>query len=137
LSPKFDWKYLKAHANKSNRAIKTAILDQTNVSGIGNIYADEILFLAKIHPAKKANTLTDNQYKLIAKYAKTILLRAIKYGGTTIATYQSNINHSGMFQNMLKVHMRKGKPCFTCKTLIIKTKINGRGTYFCPKCQRM
>jgi formamidopyrimidine-DNA glycosylase len=128
---------LKSRVNKSNRTIKTAILDQTNVSGIGNIYADEILFLARIHPAKKASTLTDNQYKFIARYAKAILLKAIKHGGTTIATYKSDINHSGMFQNMLKVHMRKGKSCFVCKTPIIKTKINGRGTYFCPKCQRM
>jgi formamidopyrimidine-DNA glycosylase len=137
LNERFNASYLKHQLSHSNRAIKTAILDQTNVAGIGNIYADEILFLSRIHPLKKANTLTDKQYGLVAKYARQILLKAIKYGGTTIATYQSDINHSGSFQNMLQVHDRKGEPCPICKRPIIKTKVNGRGTYFCPYCQKM
>jgi formamidopyrimidine-DNA glycosylase len=73
----------------------------------------------------------------VAKYARQILLKAIKYGGTTIATYQSDINHSGAFQNMLKVHGRKVKHCPVCKIPIIKTKVNGRGTNFFPYCQYM
>lgn len=121
---------------KSNRAIKTALLDQSNVSGIGNIYADEILFAAKINPIKKASELSKKQYELIAKHAKEILLKAIENKGTTIHTYKFDNESTGGFQSFLKVHTKQKLPCVNCKTIIEKTKVNGRGTYFCPKCQK-
>jgi formamidopyrimidine-DNA glycosylase len=136
LEQGFNGGYLKNKIHSSHKAIKTALLDQTNVAGIGNIYADEILFLSKINPMRKANTLTLNDFNNIAKYAKQVLLKSIKYGGTTIATYKSDANHSGNFQNMLLVHTKKGQPCVNCHTKIIKTKVNGRGTYYCPHCQK-
>jgi formamidopyrimidine-DNA glycosylase len=136
LNAKFDAKYLNSKLSHINRAIKTAILDQTNVAGIGNIYADEILFLTKIHPLTIAKHLNLKQYELIVKYAKQVLKQAIKYGGTTIATYKSDARHIGQYQNKLLVHMRANQPCKVCHTLIEKIKVNGRGTYFCPKCQK-
>jgi formamidopyrimidine-DNA glycosylase len=136
LESTFTGKYLSSKISNSNQAIKTAILDQTNVSGIGNIYADEILFLSKINPTRKASTLTIKDFNNIAKYAKKILLKSIKYGGTTIASYKSDANHTGQFQKMLLVHTKKGKPCVCCGSKIIKIKVNGRGTYYCPRCQK-
>ncbi|MDR2369153.1 MAG: DNA-formamidopyrimidine glycosylase [Mycoplasmataceae bacterium] len=136
LEDGFNGKYLATKVASSNRAIKTAILDQTNVAGIGNIYADEILFLSKIKPTRKASELSKQDFNNIAKFAKQILLKAIKYGGTTIATYKADANHSGQFQAKLLVHTKKGLPCKYCGTKIVKIKVNGRGTYYCPNCQR-
>jgi formamidopyrimidine-DNA glycosylase len=88
LDEQFNFNYLKDALKHSTKAIKTALLDQTNVSGIGNIYADEILFLSKIYPLTKSNTLTDTQIKNIVIYSKQVLLKAIKYGGTTVSSYK-------------------------------------------------
>lgn len=136
LDKEFDWKYLKNHLSKSSRAIKTSLLDQENVAGIGNIYADEILFASKIHPETPANSLTDAQYKEIAKNSTIILQKAVDNKGTTIATYFHKKEKKGEFQKFLKVHTKKGFPCGNCKAEIIKIKVNGRGTYLCPRCQK-
>ncbi|UTS71057.1 DNA-formamidopyrimidine glycosylase [Mycoplasma bradburyae] len=132
----WNWQYLKNNAIKSNRAIKSVILDQEVVAGIGNIYADEILFLSKINPTKKANELTNKQYKDIAQNATKVLLKAIELNGTTIFSYQFKENHAGSYQEYLNVHLQKDKPCKVCKCLIKKTKVNNRGTYYCEKCQK-
>lgn len=137
LNQEFDWKYLKKHLLKSSRAIKTSLLDQTNVAGIGNIYADEILFASKIHPETIANGLSDTQYKEIAKNSTIILNKAVENKGTTIATYFHKKEKKGEFQKFLKVHTKKGLPCPECKAEIIKIKVNGRGTYLCPRCQKI
>jgi formamidopyrimidine-DNA glycosylase len=136
LDTHFDGQYLHKMLTNVKRPIKTALLDQTKVSGIGNIYADEILFLAKIHPLSLASNLELHHYEAITKHAKYILKQAIKYGGTTIATYQSANNHIGQYQNKLLVHSRKGLPCKICHTSIQKIRVNGRGTYFCSHCQK-
>ncbi|MDR1991552.1 MAG: DNA-formamidopyrimidine glycosylase [Mycoplasmataceae bacterium] len=136
LAKDFKGSYLKNQLIKSNKAIKTCLLDQTKVSGIGNIYADEILFLSGINPTKKANLLHDKDFDNIAKYSKQVLQKSIKFGGTTIATYLSSANHTGRFQNMLLVHTKEGSPCIRCHTKIVKIKLNGRGTYYCPNCQK-
>lgn len=136
LENEFDWKYLKNNIKKSNRAIKTALLDQENVSGIGNIYADEILFASKIHPETISNKLSDNDFKNIAKNAKIILAKAVENKGTTISTYFYKKEKKGEFQNFLKVHTKKDFDCINCKSKIIKIKVNGRGTYLCQKCQK-
>ena len=129
-------KYLENKCKKINRAIKTVLLDQTVVSGIGNIYVDEILFRCKIHPLTKPKYLRSEQYDLIAKNAKLILKDAIKHKGTTVASYKFDPNHTGGYQSRLLVHTKAGKPCPVCKTIIKKIKVNGRGTYFCSKCQK-
>jgi formamidopyrimidine-DNA glycosylase len=136
LDEHFNWQYLKKQINKCHKAIKTTLLDQTKLSGLGNIYVDEVLFLSRIHPLTKPSKLRDQDFKNIAKFSKQTLLKAIKYGGTTVSSYRSDPNHAGRFQNMLLVHTRVGLPCYVCKTIIKKIKVNGRGTYFCPKCQK-
>lgn len=136
LNKNFDFNYLYQKIHTSNRAIKSVLLDQTKVSGIGNIYADEILYAAHINPLTHANKLKIKQIKLLVKESKRILELAIKFKGTMIATYKFNKNHTGSFQNKLFVHTKVNQLCKNCLTTkIIKIKINGRGTYYCPKCQ--
>lgn len=117
-------------------AIKTQLLDQTIIAGIGNIYADEILFLCKINPTKKGNKLSDIELENIIKYTKIVLENAIKDGGTTIRTYTSSEGVHGRFQQNLLVHNKKAHPCVNCGTLIDKMVVGGRGTFYCPKCQK-
>lgn len=135
IDKKFNGNYLFDNIHDSNRYIKTTLLDQTKVAGIGNIYADEILFACKIHPQVLAKDITLKQAQLIAKKAREILEWAIACNGTTIASYKFKKGHIGSFQEKLQVHTKVNKPCLKCNTLIKKIKVNGRGTYFCPKCQ--
>lgn len=135
LDKNFNGKYVFNNIHKVNRAIKTTILDQTKIAGIGNIYADEILFACKLNPKTPANKITLKQCEDIAKMSRKILLWAIECNGTTIASYKFKKGHIGSFQEKLKVHTKVKQPCLSCKTLIQKIKVNGRGTYFCPKCQ--
>lgn len=128
--------YLKDKYKNKRLPIKTALLDQSIIAGIGNIYADEILFLCKINPLRKSCELTDNDLENIIKYTKDILARAIKLGGTTIKSYESSRGVHGLFQNELLVHSCENKPCKECHSIIVKTVVGGRGTYFCPTCQK-
>ncbi|WP_391591911.1 Formamidopyrimidine-DNA glycosylase [[Mycoplasma] cavipharyngis] len=133
---KFNVKYVKNQLSQSlNRSVKTVLLDQTKISGIGNIYADEILFAAKIHPKTLVKNLNDADFKMITKAAKSIIKSAIKHHGTTILSFQYKHNQSGTYQNRLKVHTRKGLKCHHCQTKINKIKVNNRGTYLCDQCQ--
>lgn len=127
--------YLKEKYNQ-NKAIKTLLLDQNILTGIGNIYADEILFMSKINPYKKGKMLSDDDIQNIINNTRKVLSAAIKMGGTTIRSYTSSLGVTGHFQGELLVHNRDGEVCKNCKTIIIKTKINGRGTYYCPSCQK-
>lgn len=135
LSDNVDWKYFSNKFLKTKKHIKTALLDQTKISGIGNIYADEILFASKINPLKLANELSSDEWKKISKNSKLILARAVKNKGTTIYSYMFKNNAMGEFQKFLKVHTKKNMPCSECNAIIKKITINGRGSYFCPKCQ--
>lgn len=126
--------YLKEKINK-NKSIKTLLLDQSIITGIGNIYADEILFLSKIHPETKGIKLSKKQLQTIIDNTKIVLEKAIKSGGTTIHSYASVDGIHGRFQQELLVHNKKGQPCPTCSHEIIKIVVNGRGTYYCPICQ--
>ncbi|MFA7075512.1 MAG: DNA-formamidopyrimidine glycosylase [Candidatus Izemoplasmatales bacterium] len=120
---------------RANRPIKSVLLDQTIVTGLGNIYVDETLFRSKINPEEIASILSVEEIKTILKNAKIVLDKAIKLGGTTIRTYQSSLGVDGRFQNELKVHTMAGKPCPVCNTIIKKIRVGGRGTYYCPSCQ--
>ena len=128
--------YLKEHLKKKKIPIKTALLDQSIITGIGNIYDDEILFLSRISPLKPACLLTDEELEAIIKNTVITLDKAIKEGGTTIHSFTSEEGVTGLFQNHLYVHTKEGNPCPRCGTKIIKTKVNGRGTYYCPECQK-
>ena len=128
--------YLKEKYKNKKLPIKTVILDQSIITGIGNIYADEILFLSKINPLTKTNLLTDEALSNIIKNTKKVLEKAIKEGGTTIRSYTSDLGVTGRFQNELYVHCRENEKCLKCGNTIIKIKVGGRGTYYCPFCQK-
>ena len=116
--------------------IKTLLLDQKLIAGIGNIYADEILFLSKINPHRKGKSLNDEELEKIIENTKKVLEQAIKDGGTTIRSYTSVDNKIGSHQNNLLVHKKENEKCLICKNLIKKDRINGRSTYYCSNCQK-
>jgi len=128
--------YLKDKYKSKHLPIKTVILDQSIITGIGNIYADEILFLSKLNPLIKCNLLRDEQLDSIITNTRLVLEKAIKEGGTTIRSYTSDLGVTGRFQNELYVHCRENEKCLFCNSTILKTKVGGRGTYFCPNCQK-
>ena len=128
--------YLKKHYKNKKKEIKSVLLDQSIVTGIGNIYADEILFLSRINPYKKASELKEKELNSIIENTKKVLEAAIRDGGTTIKSYTSEEGVHGRFQQNLNVHQRKDEECKICKSRIIKTVIGGRGTYYCPNCQK-
>ncbi|WP_342277474.1 DNA-formamidopyrimidine glycosylase [Spiroplasma endosymbiont of Nephrotoma flavescens] len=127
--------YLQKKFKNKNRAIKTMLLDQSIISGLGNIYVDEVLFASKIHPVTRCNKLETEHLKAILNNAKQILTQAINLKGTTIASYTSNVGVKGTYQQLLKVHTREALACYVCSSIIEKIKLNGRGTYFCCQCQ--
>ena len=119
------------------RPIKEVLLEQERIAGIGNIYADEILFKSKIHPLTKACDLNDSDLKNIILYSKEILNEAIQSGGTTIRSYTSSLGVTGRFQQQLYVHTKDGEKCLSCGNIIEKMRVGGRGTYYCPHCQKL
>lgn len=131
-----DIDYLKDKYSKKRLPIKSVLLDQEIIVGIGNIYADEILFLSKINPYVRAMDLEVEDLENIIKYTKEVLEKAIKQGGTTIRSYSSVNGVHGLFQQKLNVHTKEGEKCPICNSEIIKVKIGGRGTYYCSNCQK-
>ena len=127
--------YLKEKYKNKKLPIKTVILDQSVIVGIGNIYADEVLFLSKINPLKKSNLLNDQELTNIINNTKIILEKAIEAGGTTIRSYTSSEGVHGRFQHSLLVHNHEGEKCPICNNEIIKIRVGGRGTCYCPNCQ--
>ncbi len=115
--------------------IKPLLLDQHFLAGLGNIYADEALFLAGIHPARQADGLSAEEVARLYEAIRHVLLTAIAKRGTTIATYRDLRGHKGQYQDELRVFRRTGKPCPRCGTPIVLSKLGGRDTHFCPRCQ--
>lgn len=120
--------------SRKNTSIKQCLLDQSIISGIGNIYADEIIFKSKLHPLQNTKTISKRKYREILKNAKIILSQAIASGGTTIRSYTSDVAIDGRFQLQLQIHMQKR--CGRCHRDVQKIKVAQRGTYICPKCQK-
>jgi formamidopyrimidine-DNA glycosylase len=120
----------------TKRAIKSALLDQELVAGLGNIYVDESLFLARIHPLTPANELTAAQIKELTRAIKQVLRTAIRHRGSTLRDYRDAAGEAGGFQARHKVYDRAGKPCARCRTPIERIVLGGRSTHFCPRCQR-
>jgi formamidopyrimidine-DNA glycosylase len=116
-------------------AIKGLLLDQSVVAGLGNIYVDEVLFAAGVHPTRKANTLSREEVRTIYTATRDILGRAIELRGTTFDSYHDAFGKGGKFQYQLKVFARAGEPCPVCSTEILKFRVAGRGTHVCPVCQ--
>lgn len=128
--------YLYSKINKLNLPIKTILLDQTIISGLGNIYANEVLFASRLNPTTKGKDITLEECQRIIDATNKIIPEAIKMGGTTIKSYTSSLGVTGRFQQNLKVHKKDKEKCLDCGSIILKEKINGRSTYYCPKCQK-
>jgi formamidopyrimidine-DNA glycosylase len=129
---------LQARLEHSRRAIKVALLDQRAVAGIGNLYASEILHLAKIHPAKRCDLLKTAQWQAIHEHMRAVLNLAIRFEGSTLSdgTYRNALNQSGGFQNHHRVYDRAGDACRQCRGgLIIRIVQAQRATFYCPSCQ--
>jgi len=121
---------------KTTRAIKNALLDQRVLAGLGNIYVDESLFIAAIHPLTPADRLSSPQIAKLTRAIKTTLRRAIRHRGSTLRDYRDANGNAGAFQLLHNVYARAGEPCRVCKTPIRRVVLGGRSTHFCPKCQR-
>jgi len=135
LSRAFSSGYLKQVTIKSKRAIKSVLMDARVVVGLGNIYVNESLFLAGIHPLVTASHLDDEQLKLLVQSIQQVLRDAIKQGGTTLNDFRNGTGEPGFFQMKLRVYGRHGQPCLNCGSLIERVVLTGRSTYFCPNCQ--
>lgn len=125
--------YLKNFYQKIKKPIKTTLLDQKIMSGLGNIYVDEVLFMARINPLTPTNILTDENINDIITFSQTVLKKAIALGGTTIRSFANSHDISGKFQNELLIHTKK--ICPNCGKEVKKIYVGGRGTYHCPDCQ--
>ena len=128
--------YLYNKISKKNLHIKTLLLDQTIISGLGNIYADEVLFESKINPLKKGNEITIEECQKIIDASGKIIKKDIENGGTTIRSYTSSLGVYGHYQDYLKVHKRENEKCKNCDNIIKRIKVNGRSTYYCSNCQK-
>jgi formamidopyrimidine-DNA glycosylase len=117
--------------------VKGLLLDQSVVAGLGNIYVDEVLFSAGVHPARKASTLSAEEIHNIHAATLGILGRAIELRGTTFDSYHDAFGETGKFQHQLEVFTRAGRPCPRCGTTVIKSRVAGRGTHICPACQKV
>jgi formamidopyrimidine-DNA glycosylase len=135
LSEEFTVQYL-ASAFARKAGVKALLLDQSLVAGLGNIYVDEILYSAGVHPTRKASTLSRDEIQNIHAATRDILRRAIELRGTTFDSYHDAFGETGKYQHQLKVFTRAGKPCPRCGTKIVKSRVAGRGTHTCPACQK-
>lgn len=122
---------------RSKTSIKAALLDQTVIAGVGNIYADESLWGAKIHPKRLVNTITTEEFQKLYEELRSVMNLAIEKGGSTDKNYVNAEGKRGSYMDFARVFRRKGKPCPRCATTIIKFKAAGRGTHICPHCQRL
>lgn len=123
-------------AKSPKKNIKSFLLDQHIICGIGNIYASEILFYSKINPDRNCSSIKKKEIRALYKYIPFILKESIKNKGTTFSDYRDVDGNKGNFANKLTVYGRKDKPCTKCKSTIIKTVTAGRSTFSCPKCQK-
>ncbi|MCL4366126.1 bifunctional DNA-formamidopyrimidine glycosylase/DNA-(apurinic or apyrimidinic site) lyase [Patescibacteria group bacterium] len=137
LEKGFTWQILKSNLLKhKSQPIKVAIMDQSVVAGVGNIYANETCFLARIDPRKKVSQLTDKEFQALYKGIIGALREGIKHKGSTRAHFVDAQGRKGYFLDYAKVYGKEGYPCSGCPGKVKKITLGGRGTYFCPKCQR-
>lgn len=122
--------------SKKRTKIKPLLMDQKFISGLGNLYVAEALFRAKIHPERPANSLSNKEEKLLLKETKKILSEAIQHKGSSVDQYVQLSGRPGDYVKYHRVYDREGTPCLVCKTPIKRISLGGRGTYFCPKCQK-
>jgi formamidopyrimidine-DNA glycosylase len=137
LNDAFSADHLKRSLEGRTGLIKPLLLGQRLVVGLGNIYVDEALHLARIHPSRRANTLTPGEIKRLHAAIGAVLQAAIEGRGTTFSSYMDVDGKAGAYKERLRVFGRQGTNCPRCGMLIVKTVIGGRGTHICPHCQRI
>jgi formamidopyrimidine-DNA glycosylase len=136
LGPELTGQALRVLAKGRRAPIKAFLLDQRRVAGVGNIYADEALFRARVHPLRPAGSLKREQYEELAAAVQEVLAAGIDAGGASIDDFRHPDGVQGAFQNGFQVHLRQGEPCARCGTEIVKFVAAGRGTYACETCQK-
>ncbi len=136
LSDDFTGEGLYQRSRKRKQPIKTFIMDNHNVVGVGNIYANEALFMAGIRPDRACGQISRECYELLAEAIKKVLARAIEVGGTTLKDFVGGDGKPGYFAIELMMYGRAGQPCQNCGTVIKEIRLNNRSTCFCPECQR-
>ena len=132
----FDLEIFRGSLKKSKKPIKSHLLDQTLVAGLGNIYVDEVLWRAKVHPSRTSNSLTAQEARKVHDETINVLGQAVEKAGSTIRTYTNAFGEDGTMQELHQVYDKAGQACSRCGTSIEKIQLGGRGTHFCPKCQR-
>ncbi len=135
LEEEFAWDYLPRKIGSRRAQIKPLLLDQKVVSGIGNIYADEILYDARLHPRRKANTLSEGEWGALHKAIRSNLAAGVEHRGTTVRLYRDVLDRPGEHQNYLRVFEKQGQPCPGCEGEVVREKVGGRPSHFCPACQ--
>ncbi len=135
LGPRFTTKWLAARLAQRRAALKTVLLDQRIVAGLGNIYADEALWRAQLNPLRPANGLTPEEVRRLHRAIRAALRRGIERQGSTLRDYATPDGSSGVMQEEFRVYGREGEPCPRCRTPIARARVGGRGTWFCPRCQ--
>lgn len=136
LSDDFNFDYLWTKSRKKEVPIKTFIMDQKNVVGVGNIYAVESLFLSGIRPTRKTKNITKKEAELLIENIKKVLDQAIEAGGSSISDFKNTDGNSGYFQHQFKVYGKAGEECPVCKTKLKNTTLSGRQSVWCPSCQK-
>ena len=132
----FDLGRFKLALKRSKKPIKSHLLDQTLVVGLGNIYVDEVLWRAKVHPARISQSLTAQEARKVHDETIKVLGQAVEKGGSTIRTYTNAFGEDGTMQEFHQVYDKTGQACSRCGSIIEKIQLGGRGTHFCPECQR-
>lgn len=132
-----DFKEFKRRLTKKKGKIKQVLMDQEVISGVGNIYSDETLFAARIHPFKEVSKIKEKELKNLFLALRKILKKAIELKGESISDYRTPSGEKGNFDSQRKVYRKKGEKCFRCGSKIQRIKISGRSTHFCPKCQKL
>lgn len=138
LDNNFNWQLLKERLSRRPKtAIKPALMDQSVIAGVGNIYADESLWGARIHPARPASSLTDQEYRRLHRSLTDVLKLSIDKGGSTDRNYVDAEGKKGSYLEFANVFRRQGQPCPRCNQALVKTRLAGRGTHYCPHCQKI
>ena len=135
LEASFNAKYLYNQSLNKKLCVKQFIMNSKVVVGVGNIYASEALFAAKIHPKQNANKISLEQYKVLVKAIKLILTKSIRQGGTTLRDFLHSDGKPGYFAQTLTVYGRANEPCIVCTTPISQERLGQRNTFFCANCQ--
>jgi len=138
LDPRFDDEAFIRRLRMKRTEVKRALLDQTLVSGIGNIYADEALWAARVHPRTIASTLSAQAARRVIEEARAVMVRALSEGGTSFDAQYVNVNgQSGYFSRSLNAYGRAGQPCHRCGRAIVREAFMNRSSHYCPRCQRL